>query len=207
MQVNSAIAQAYYIHPDQLGTPRMVTSSNGAVVWQWDNSDPFGANIPNENPNGAGQFNFNLRFPGQYFDKETNTHQNYFRDYDPALGRYTQFDPIGLRGGINGYVYVLNNPLSYTDPTGESIPLLLLCVGVLGAINVMEDVALKAQEAEQRMQQQSSNVAQCNQNNNACNAAQNNLSRDLQAVGATAKAGAKLPGTLSGGKLPSPTQR
>ena len=23
--------------------------------------------------------------PGQYFDKETNLHYNYFRDYDPAI--------------------------------------------------------------------------------------------------------------------------
>ncbi|MDO8465720.1 MAG: RHS repeat-associated core domain-containing protein [Gallionella sp.] len=58
---------------------------------------------------------------GRCHDKETGSFYNYFRDYDPTVGRYDQFDPIGLAGGINGYIYVENNPLSFIDPTGLDI--------------------------------------------------------------------------------------
>jgi uncharacterized protein RhaS with RHS repeats len=43
-------------------------------------------------------------------------HYNYFRDYDPASGRYLQVDPIGLAGGLNTYGYANQNPVIYTDP-------------------------------------------------------------------------------------------
>jgi RHS repeat-associated protein len=78
----------YYIHADHLGTPRKITRpSDNKVVWTWE-SEAFGASLPDPNPSGLGRFVFNLRFPGQYFDAETGLHYNYFRDYDPATGRY-----------------------------------------------------------------------------------------------------------------------
>jgi RHS repeat-associated protein len=67
---------------------------------------------------GLGTFEFPPRFPAQYFDKETNLHYNYFRDYWPDGGRYVQSDPIGLAGGLNTYAYVLSNPIAKVDSLG-----------------------------------------------------------------------------------------
>jgi RHS repeat-associated protein len=118
-------AKVYYIHPDHLDTPRRLTDGQNRVVWKWD-SDPFGSYAPEEDPDGDGtKITFNFRFPGQYFDAETGLHQNYFRDYDPAVGRYVQTDPIGLAGGLNTYAYARLNPQTYLDPDGQFAQLLL----------------------------------------------------------------------------------
>jgi RHS repeat-associated protein len=101
-----------YVHPDHLGTPQRLTDRHQQIVWDAVYA-PFG-----EVTLRTEQVMQPLRFPGQYADPETGLHPNWHRDYDPALGRYLQSDPIGLSGGINTYAYVGSNPIRYTDPTG-----------------------------------------------------------------------------------------
>jgi RHS repeat-associated protein len=114
----TGVVNAYYIHPDHLNTPRLIANQAGTTVWRWDQQEPFGSTPPNDNPSGLGAFTFNLRFPGQYFDRETNLAYNYFRDYDPGTGRYVRSDPIGIRGGLNTYLYASGSPVSLVDPRG-----------------------------------------------------------------------------------------
>ena len=105
--------------------------SDGQVAWQWAYS-AFGDEKPTiaKNRFANTELNqsfgsttvpavtFNLRYPGQYFDQESNLHYNYHRSYSATTGRYTQADPIGLDGGWNRFGYVDSDPLGFTDPLG-----------------------------------------------------------------------------------------
>lgn len=112
LATNTGAPAVYYYHNDHLGTPQVMTDQSQMIAWSGD-YEAFG-----EVEVGASTVDSSLRFPGQYFDQETNLYYNYFRDYDPSIGRYITSDPIGLRGGINTYTYVENNPLNWIDPFG-----------------------------------------------------------------------------------------
>lgn len=104
-----------YIHTDHLNTPRTATNRAKAVVWNWL-SDAFGDGLANNDVDGNGELiKVGLRFPGQIFDAESNNHYNYFRDYNPTLGRYIESDPVGLSGGFNTYLYVEANSINLLD--------------------------------------------------------------------------------------------
>ncbi|MBA2928000.1 RHS repeat-associated core domain-containing protein [Pseudomonas sivasensis] len=109
------LSKVRYYHNDLNGLPELLTESNGHALWQasyrvWGNTveeirEPY--YIEEQN----------LRFQGQYFDRETGLNYNTFRFYDPDIGRFTTPDPIGLAGGINLYQYA-KNPIGYIDPLG-----------------------------------------------------------------------------------------
>lgn len=119
LQPNGSSISVCYIHSDHLGTPRKITQpSSNTLAWRWD-PDTFGSLPPNQNPGGLGTFVYNLRFPGQYYLPETGLYNNYFRDYDPQVGRYVESDPIGLLGvSYSTYAYTGGNPISGKDLFG-----------------------------------------------------------------------------------------
>ncbi len=110
-----------YLHADHLNTPRLATDATQTIVWRWA-GDAFGATPPDDDPDADGiAVTVNLRFPGQYFDRETGLHYNWNRYYDPKTGRYITSDPIGLDGGLNTYLYAKANPLIKFDPNGRDV--------------------------------------------------------------------------------------
>ncbi|WP_299598315.1 RHS repeat-associated core domain-containing protein [uncultured Microbulbifer sp.] len=113
-----------YLHADHLNTPKAGTGKAGEINWRWE-SNAFGMSLENPTVSLKDQVTINLRFPGQYYDQESGLHYNYFRDYDPVLGRYIQSDPIGLRGGINLHNYVKGNPVRLVDKLGLMVTAVL----------------------------------------------------------------------------------
>jgi RHS repeat-associated protein len=100
----------YALVTDHIGTPTEMVDDEGAVVWRarftvWG-AALFGDGIE-----------CRLRFPGQYHDAESGLNYNYYRYYDPAVGRYGSTDPLGLLAGPNPYAYV-GNPTRQYDPLG-----------------------------------------------------------------------------------------
>lgn len=108
---------AFFVDPDHLDTTRVIRNASQVAVWRW-NSTPFGDSDAEQSPTGLTEFGYALRFPGQYFDAETNSHYNYSRDYESGRGRYLQSDPLDLFGGGASFSYGANTPALHSDRLG-----------------------------------------------------------------------------------------
>ena len=100
----------YYL-TDGLGSTRYLIDEHG-LAGSEQQYDIFGT------PFGASENGNNFLFTGEQFDRESGLIYLRARYYDPATGRFISKDPLGLRAGHNMYVYVKNNPVTFTDPSG-----------------------------------------------------------------------------------------
>ncbi len=97
-----------YFHQDHLGSNRIITNANGALVSRLD-YEPFGKDLSYNNAK--------YKFTG----KEKDSSSLYYfgaRYYDPSVGRFTSVDP-SFEPSETPYSYVDNNPLNKVDPDGR----------------------------------------------------------------------------------------
>jgi RHS repeat-associated protein len=111
--VRSTSTTAQYFHQDGLNSVVAVTN-NLSTTDATQRFDAWGNKVASTGT--APRYGYTGREPD-----ETGLIFYRARYYDPTLGRFTQRDPVGLRGGMNRYAYVGGNPIGYKDPSGEII--------------------------------------------------------------------------------------
>ncbi|RLE33237.1 MAG: hypothetical protein DRJ61_07665 [Acidobacteria bacterium] len=109
----------WWIVGDHLGTPALLYSTTSRYAKAW--YSPYGELIQFDEIGGAAP-SHDFRFPGQ-IDISTSgaiwpMYYNMNRWYMPGWGRYTQSDPLGLRGGVNLFLYANSSPMVMIDPEG-----------------------------------------------------------------------------------------
>ncbi len=108
-QTNSTTGVSYFLG-DHLGSTSALTDASGNLV-ETEAYDSFG--------NSVGSARTRYGYTGRERDPDTGLLYYRARFYDPQLGRFISEDPAGFLGGLNFYGYVANNPLNFTDPTGQ----------------------------------------------------------------------------------------
>lgn len=104
--------EAHYLFAAPNGMPVRVEDAFGRAVWEDAGAEAYG-----ELDETKACCPTRLRFAGHFHDETLGLFYNRFRDYDPALGRYVQPDPLGHAGGINLFAYS-SNPLAEVDLRG-----------------------------------------------------------------------------------------
>lgn len=117
--------QTYHLHPDHLGTPRLITDAAKAKV-AYHVYYPYGEELSPINQDAE-----RLKFTGHERDLGVSTSNAddldymHARFYNPRLGRFLSVDPLLESASPfrpqtwNRNSYVADNPLKYVDPTGE----------------------------------------------------------------------------------------
>jgi RHS repeat-associated protein len=105
----SAAGDERYYYTNHQGSTVAVADGNGSVIETFKYS-PYGeSSTVTGNP---------FRFTGRRYDPESGLYFFRARYYSPKLGRFLQTDPLGTQDDYNLYVFLGNDPLNHTDPSG-----------------------------------------------------------------------------------------
>ena len=139
MMERNGVRTLYYNYTDRLGSIVSTTDAWGNVVERYA-YDPWGERLNpenwTENDTRADLLN-NRGFTGhEHIDGMSLINMN-GRVYDPLLGSFLSVDPLiqapGYWLNYNRYMYCYGNPLSFVDPSGNSV---LLALGIGAAVGV-----------------------------------------------------------------------
>ncbi len=121
--------KVYFYLEDHLGSVDVILDEDGNITKRQDYL-PFGKERLTAPEASTHQEDYG--FTGKELDEETDLMYYGARYYDPNIGRFASLDPLVLGESskafsyalanpqeLNGYTYVMNNPLKYVDPTGE----------------------------------------------------------------------------------------
>ena len=174
--------QTRYFHCDQIGAPQELTDENGNLCWY---GDYLGWGKLRNSHNLMADAHQPFRLQNQYADEETGLHYNFFRYYDPHIGRFTQQDPIGLAGGMNLYRFE-GTVQNQVDPLGLFAPALaapwilealayattamtgiLIGVGIMDAMEESEDSS-GIEQVDSTESQLTTDISNCSKTESGC---------------------------------------
>ncbi|MEK6749870.1 MAG: RHS repeat-associated core domain-containing protein [Pseudomonadota bacterium] len=111
-------ADAYLLHDNNVGSLTHAIGMQGNITAQFD-YDAFG--VPTVKQGSVNSYGYT----GEEYDGEAGLLYLRARYYDPRIGRFISADSylgrLAEPGTQNRYVYVQNNPLLMTDPTGNAV--------------------------------------------------------------------------------------
>ncbi|MCK4261414.1 MAG: hypothetical protein KAX49_20765, partial [Halanaerobiales bacterium] len=127
-----------YYHHDNLGSTRLMTDKNGLVIWEQDYM-PFGEDLHKP---GTSVFEYEeeveYKYTGQRQVKGIGLYYYGARYYDPEIGRFISEDiyrgEISNSQSQNIFIYVMNNPMRYVDPTGNN--------AIIKSINSFKEIGI-----------------------------------------------------------------
>jgi RHS repeat-associated protein len=117
--LDNGIGKKYFYHTDHLGSTVLVTDQAGQQVWSAEYT-PFGKQVSKD-----GELDHVTKFTGKALDEDTGLYYYNARWYDQEVGRFVSEDTVSIDPNdpftLNFYTYGNNNPLRFTDPTGNTV--------------------------------------------------------------------------------------